>query len=211
MLKLRTDIAYVGQMGKFTQAGVEAIQGLVDANAAADAELGVRVTAIETELDGSLIKPGTAVAAASQTSIDFTGIPAWVRRVTLFMDGLSTNGTSAVLIQIGDSGGVETTNYRGASTFANAAALATVQASSGAQVEAGSGLTAAALRNGTIFISKVDGNTWSISGTVGQSQATGCTYIAVNKTLSDVLDRVRVTTVGGTDTFDAGSANISWE
>jgi hypothetical protein len=30
-------------------------------------------------------------------------------------------------------------------------------------------------------------------------------------TLSGTLDRVRITTVGGTDTFDAGSINILYE
>lgn len=34
----------------------------------------------------------TAVASTSGTSIDFTGIPAWVRRVTVMFNGVSTNG-----------------------------------------------------------------------------------------------------------------------
>jgi len=36
-------------------------------------------------------------------------------------------------------------------------------------------------------------------------------YGAGTKTISGVLDRIRLTTVNGTDTFDAGSVNILYE
>jgi hypothetical protein len=51
-------------------------------------------------------------------------------------------------------------------------------------------------------------NLWSASGCLG---ATGINYSFVTggvKTLSGTLDRLRITTVNGTDTFDAGSINI---
>ena len=54
---------------------------------------------------------GTAVASTSGTSIDFTSIPSWVKRITLMLAGVSTNGTSDPLIQLGDSGGIENTGY----------------------------------------------------------------------------------------------------
>lgn len=204
MLKLRTDTRYVAQDGKLTQAGFEALQRPIDA-------VDTRLTAVETELAGSLINLQSAVAAASQTSIDRTGIPSWANRVTITFDDLSTNGTSPVQIQLGDSGGVETTGYRGSFTSFNASALTTTNAGAGAQVETGSLPVATAQRNGTVTVIRVSGNTWSICGMVGQAQATGNTFIAVNKTLSAALDRVRVTTVNGTDTFDAGSVGFSWE
>jgi len=55
-----------------------------------------------------VIVSGTAVASTSGTSIDFTSIPSWVKRVTVMFAGVSTNGTGSYLIQIGDSGGIET-------------------------------------------------------------------------------------------------------
>jgi hypothetical protein len=62
---------------------------------------------------GSIITSGTAVASTSGTAIDFTGLPAWVKRITLMFSGLSTNGTSDYMVQLGDSGGFETTGYLG--------------------------------------------------------------------------------------------------
>ena len=47
----------------------------------------------------SAITAGTAVASTSGTSIDFTGIPSWVKRITVMFNGVSTNGTSNIQIQ----------------------------------------------------------------------------------------------------------------
>jgi hypothetical protein len=48
----------------------------------------------------------------------------------------------------------------------------------------------------------------TINGTTGISGVDGS---AGTKTLSGTLDRVRITTANGTDTFDAGSINILYE
>ena len=53
----------------------------------------------------------TAVNSTSGTSIDFTGIPNWVDKITIMLSNVSTNGTSQPMFQIGDSGGIETTGY----------------------------------------------------------------------------------------------------
>jgi hypothetical protein len=53
------------------------------------------------------ITSGTAVASTSGTSIDFTSIPLWVKRITVMFAGVSTNGTSPFLVQLGDAGGIE--------------------------------------------------------------------------------------------------------
>jgi len=142
----------------------------------------------------------------TNTSIDFTGIPSWAKRVTVMFDGVSTSGTSNLLIQLGDSGGIETTGY-----------------TSGADNSGGSGITtatagfiltqqsaAANVAYGSAYISTMSANTWiytsSLYTTLPRIQMGGGT-----KTLSGTLDRVRITTVNGTDTFDAGSINIMWE
>jgi hypothetical protein len=152
----------------------------------------------------------TAVTAASQTSIDFTGIPAWVNRITVMLSDLSTNGTSLVIVQLGDSGGVETSGYLGASTTM-AAAVASVALSSGFSLNHGAGAVAAATQQGAIILSRVTGNTWSCIANVALSDTNRMCVTAGTKTLSATLDRVRITTAGGVDTFDAGSVNISWE
>lgn len=148
---------------------------------------------------------GTAQASTSGTSIDFTGIPSWVKRITLMFSGMSTNGSSPFLIQLGDSGGVENTGYNGGSAYIVGA---TATASTAGFYFYSGG--ASATHNGNLIITLLDGNTWAAVGILYQS-SNNITQTAGSKSLSATLDRVRVTTVGGTDTFDAGSINIMYE
>lgn len=154
-----------------------------------------------------VITSGTAVASTSGTSIDFTGIPNWVKRVTVMFNGVSTNGSSQVIIQLGDSGGVETSGYVGAASYSVAAATSW---SSGIMWADTSSALAAYVRHGTIVISNINSNVWASFGvtanTIGNNFITSGT-----KELSATLDRIRITTVNGTDTFDAGSINILYE
>ena len=149
----------------------------------------------------------TAVATTSGTSVDFTSIPSWVRRITVMFDGVSTNGTSPVQIQLGDSGGVETTGYFGDAMAITSSAAAYAAYSSGF-VSPGS--IAAASRFGFLTIVNIYSNVWAASGTVGDN-ATFAGAFQGAKSLSATLDRIRLTTVNGTDTFDAGTVNIIYE
>lgn len=153
------------------------------------------------------ITSSTAIATTSGTSHDFTSIPSWVKRITVMFTGVSTNGTSPVIIQLGDAGGIEATGYAGSATYAT-----TVVATS--SITTGLGVTntgiATDVRNGSVTISKLDGNMWVSSGVVSSS-GTATHFAAGSKTLSDVLTQLRITTVVGTDTFDAGSVNITYE
>jgi len=155
---------------------------------------------------GTAITSGTAVASTSGTAIDFTSIPSWVKRVTVMLDGVSTSGASNVLVQLGDSGGIEATGYT-----ATAYGQTNVVITSAAGFVLNCATVAAAdLRSGVLTISNIASNTWIASGTVSPAsgQLAVCSGI---KALSSTLDRVRVTTANGTDTFDAGSINILYE
>ena len=149
---------------------------------------------------------GTAVASTSGTSIDFTSLPSWVKRVTVMLVGVSTSGTSLVRIQIGDSGGIENTGYASTSTSIDTG-VATNSSTAGFDMN---GSLAANIRSGNIVLSTIGSNIWTASGVIKTSTAQ-TVILAGDKTLSDVLDRVRITTVNGTDTFDAGSVNILYE
>ena len=159
--------------------------------------------AVMTAMASSVITSGTAQASTSGTSIDFTSIPSWVKRVTVMFSGVSTNGTSALLVQLGDSGGVETTGYVSTS----------IQAALTDSSTAGFIIRSAAASNlfsGSMVIKNINGNEWVSDHVVKQStSAISCG--AGDKSLSGTLDRVRITTFGGTDTFDAGSINILYE
>ena len=162
-------------------------------------------------MDVSAITSGTAVASTSGTSIDFTGIPSWAKRITVMFSGVSTNGTSIPLVQIGDSGGVENTGYLGTASYFSGVGVASANNTAGFLISNGAGDTATAVRHGQIVISNLTGNTWVCSGSIGLSDTTRSCVLSFSKALSATLDRVRITTVNGTDTFDAGTVNIMYE
>jgi hypothetical protein len=155
------------------------------------------------------ITSGTAVASTSGTSVDFTGLPAWVKRVTVMFDGVSTSGSSNLQIQLGDSGGIETTGYISVGTYLGTS-------TSGSSYTTGFGFLSAGSTNvlsGLVIISLLNNNTFVANGDMGGSGgAAGFRYgTSGSKTLSATLDRIRITTVNGTDTFDAGTVNIMYE
>lgn len=155
------------------------------------------------------LQSATAQATTSGTSITFSSIPSWVKRITVIFAGVSTSGTSAAQVQIG-SGSVTTTGYVSTAGVTNAATLATTSYTSGFGLEDGGG--AAFIRSGLFTLANLSGNTWSASFTFCGQQSTARTHFGGGYiTLSGTLDRIVLTTVNGTDTFDAGSVNIIYE
>ena len=151
----------------------------------------------------SYLTSGTAVASTSGTAIDFTSIPSWVKRITVMFNSVSTSGSNAVQIQIG-SGSFTTTGYVGSCTFSTT----NTSYSSGFIVHAN--ISSSTLAYGQIVLTNVSSNVWVQSG-ITSATSNNPTYGGGGLTLSGTLDRVRITTVNGTDTFDAGSINILWE
>lgn len=147
---------------------------------------------------------GTAVSA-SGTSVDFTGIPSWVKRITVMFSGVSTSGTSNPLIQLGTSVGVTTSGYLAGSVETTTRAVYTT----------GFGVLSAAGVNliyGQMVITNISGNGWVSSHTLYMNQTAAYSLVGGGSiTLGGTLDRVRITTVNGTDTFDAGTINILYE
>ena len=154
----------------------------------------------------------TAQNSTSGTSIDFTGIPSWVKRITVMFSGVSTSGTSSVQVQLGTGAGptYTTSGYLGASQALNSGA-------SSAGENNGSGMRLVANTAGTYFyhgaisIFNVTGNTWALSSILGQSDLPRVSWAGGSIALAAALTAVRITTVNGTDTFDAGSINILYE
>ena len=152
------------------------------------------------------ITSGTAQASTSGTSIDFTGIPSWVKRITVMFNGVSTSGTSSVQVQLGISTGPIITGY-----LSNASNVTGGGSSTTGMIVYGQ--AASDTRTGLLTIVTLGSNLWVSSGvwfsnpTAVNSNWSGSGTV----TLSSTLDRVRITTVNGTDTFDAGSINILYE
>lgn len=169
------------------------------------------MTQTHTRLN-QLLTLGTSQATTSGTSVDFTSIPTWVRRITVMLNDVSLSGSSSLLIQLGDSGGVEATGYSGSSAGSTNGVAATVETlSTGFKIlssGAGQGVT------GQIVLTSLSSaNTlWVASGTFGASTGTGTWYVVSGvKSTSAILDRVRLTSVNGTDTLDSGSINILYD
>lgn len=132
-----------------------------------------------------------AQATTSGTFKDFTGIPSWVERITVVFSGVSTNGANAMLVQIGSGTATNIT--------ANTGFIATLG-------NASFGFT------GMMTLIQVSPNNWVATGlsTVVTTANIGTQSVGT-VTLSGPIDRIRFTTNGGTDTFDAGSVSIIYE
>jgi hypothetical protein len=158
----------------------------------------------------NLIKSGTAVASTSGVSVDFTGIPSWAKRVTVMFEGVSTNGSSLLQLQLGTAAGVQSTGY-----FSAVAGIGGSNTVSGNNLTSGfaigNGTQAGDVYHGSLNISLLSSGLWVCSGVLARTNVAFASAFAGSKNLSGTLDRLRVTTVNGTDTFDAGSINILYE
>lgn len=157
---------------------------------------------------------GTAQATTSGTVKEFLDIPSWAKRITVIFNGVSTNaaGSSQPIIQLGDSGGFETTGYASA-VAVSVAGNNTGAASATTGFILVSSVAAATTFSGTLTLTLVDPstNTWVGSLAGASTNAAGGYSGGGTKSLSATLDRIRLTTINGTDTFDAGSVNIMYE
>jgi hypothetical protein len=154
-----------------------------------------------------LINSATAQASTSGTSIDFTGIPSGVKRITVMYNGVSTNGTAYHRIQLG-SGSVQTSGYLSYSnTVANSSTNLILAATAGFDWY---GTSASISMLGTAVFTLVSGTTWIANGQVSMLSTAQASLVG-SVTLTGAIDRVRITTSNGTDTFDAGSINILYE
>jgi hypothetical protein len=146
---------------------------------------------------------GTAQATTSGTSIDFTGIPSWVKRISVLFNGVSTNGTSLVEVRIG-SGSITSSGYVSYGSGGNQ----NMSSTTGFLTTYVMATTYS--MSGKVEICLVSGSTYIASGTLGLAPLNG-NISGGTVTLGGTLDQLRITTVGGTDTFDAGSINILYE
>jgi hypothetical protein len=153
---------------------------------------------------------GTSVTLTNQTSVDFTSIPSWVKRVSLMFNNVSSSGTSNWLIQIG-SGSITSSGYNSIGAAAVTGAAQTIISSTAAFImyndrgdDIRSGLLTIANTTANIYVSNY------VTGGIGATR-NPLFWGSGSISLGGALDQVRLTTVNGTDTFDAGSVNILYE
>ena len=157
------------------------------------------------------ISLASEATTTSGTTVVWSSIPSGVRRINIMFALLSTSGTSNIIVQIGDGGGIETTGYTGSATTIASATPSTANFTTGFGVT--NAISAASILSGTITLSLEDASdfTWTATGLLASSNATTIHLSAGSKALSAELTQVQITTVGGSETFDGGVANISYE
>jgi hypothetical protein len=204
--------------GAVTLAGTLAVAngGTGTASPAVVAGTGITVSgSFPNQTVNATITSGTTQASTSGTSIDFTSIPSWVKRITIMFNGVSLSGTSHMQVQVG-SGSVDTSGYTGSvMVIGDTGTGIGVVLSAGFQTECHTYWVAASTRIGMMTLTTLGSNIWTANWVLGATNVT--TVSSANawgggvKTTSGTLDRIRITTVNGTDTFDAGSINIMYE
>lgn len=154
----------------------------------------------------------TEQVTTSGTAINFTGIPSGVRRISIMFSGVSLSAGGSLTLQIGDSGGLETTGYSGSYFYVITGTSYSAGLFSFYYVLANIGSTASTF-TGTIVLNLENAatNTWVIHGILGQGDTNSINFVGGVKSLSAELDRLQISTSAGTATFDAGAINISYE
>ena len=148
--------------------------------------------------------------AASGTAIDFTGIPSGVKVLHVGFWNISTNSASLELVvQLGDSGGIEATGYDSCKGI-----IASTGYASDAATEGFIFTHASAIANtfsGSMTIRRMDTLSWIASAAVKRAAPVGGIVAAGAKTLTGTLDRIRVTSTTGAATFDSGWITLQYE
>jgi hypothetical protein len=169
--------------------------------------------------DGSSYTPtvkivsGAAITLTNQTGPEFTGIPSWVKRITLMLNNVQTNGTAPPLIQLGTGSTTYTTSgYAGTNSVTLAASSGAVNFTTGFGIGVNTtNWSGTATVNGLVTISNLTGDTWACSGSFGRGDAGVALYFTAGSVaLGATLTAVRLF-INGTQLFDGGTFNIMWE
>lgn len=179
-------------------------------NIGATTQTVLEIPAIEGAVSRTLFR--TAKNTTSGTFVDFspsdsTGIPPWARKITVIFDGVSLSGVNVLMVQLGSSAGFLTSGYvsTGAQT-SNAATPTAVSISTGLAVSGNN--SPSDTRYGHMILTKTDGDLWIASSVSPLGNTTSVGTGGGRISLSGVLDRLRITSFGGTDTFDGGNVSL---
>lgn len=158
----------------------------------------------------------TGKSVGTGTTLDFApasndGPPSWAKKATFVLSDVSTNGANAFIMQLGTlAGGIEVTGYRGANDYLpNSAAIQSANLSSSFTMIGN--ILAASSIHGIVTLALNGSNTWGMSSLLSLSGAAAGNITSGSKGLAGVLDRIRFTTVGGTDVFDTGTISVLYE
>lgn len=201
----------VNKIGDGQVTAVKIADGNVTESKIADGNVTVNKIGNGQVTPAKLSQPLTSAGVQSVsgvTSREWTGIPSWVRRVTIsFADVTLASGS--INVRLGTSGGYVTTNsyYWDSTNLSGWMGSAPRTAFTLATTNSNSDY------NGHFVLTNhQDGNTWIASAlfvisNVGPYQVTGAGYITLGQ-----LDRIQVLQLGGgATTFASGSVSVLYE
>jgi hypothetical protein len=155
----------------------------------------------------ALTSSASVNTSTGATLYDVTGIPSWARRVTIIAQGISFNG-SETCFKVGSSGGVVSTGYSGVKILmgggGSGATAGTLSTSIGTQ-------TSAALSGSVVFTRMGTGNVWAFNAGLGFTSSNFGVLTVGAIDVGATLDRIRLTSVGGSATGNAGTMIVNWE
>jgi hypothetical protein len=159
-------------------------------------------------LSGAVTR-STAVTPGAVTSVTFSSLPTWIKRITVHFTGISLSGTDHFLIRLSVGGTFATTGYVSSSNYTTAGgATGGTSSTAGTVMLAGN---AANTLTGSYTFTNLTGNTWVGTGThIYDNDSTFVGSEAGKVTLSGTLDGIRILS-SGSNTFDAGTVNITYE
>jgi hypothetical protein len=207
--KIADDAVTLAKMASGTDGNLITYDASGNPAAVATGSLGNVLTSAGAGAPPTMSMPTTLATAqsASGTTLTFSSLPAGLNRIVFMFAGFSTNGTSDLLLQLGDSGGLETSGYASISTVVNSSSIGHVSSTAGIIVQNDSAGNA---HHGQVTFHRFNANQWAADGVINRT-ANGITWVAgTTVNLSAVCDRIAVTTVSGSDTLDAGSVNIQY-
>jgi hypothetical protein len=147
------------------------------------------------------------VSASGNTSVDFSSMPSWINTITVMFRNISTVSNDNILVQLGTSSGFTTSGYVSTSIDFDGSGGVAANSTAGLLVKLNPGSN---IVNGTMIIAYTGSNAWVNNHTMSNNtniMTVGGGTIALGGT----LDRVRITTVSGTDPFDSGTINVSYQ
>tara|TARA_R110002126_G_scaffold212559_1_gene359163 strand:+ start:188 stop:853 length:666 start_codon:yes stop_codon:yes gene_type:complete len=198
-----SNTAYTVLCGGTTSTG--AIQSIASVGTADQALTSNGASALPSFADLGSGTLGTVAATTSGTTVTYSGFPSSTTLIVFGINNVSGSlSTGNFLLQLGDSGGIETTGYSGTMWDGSTANVW----SSGATIISAATMDATKTYVARIEISLYDAATytWIISVQSVSSSTAVSAFGVGKKALSDVLTQIQLSVTTGA--FDAGSVNV---
>lgn len=152
---------------------------------------------------------GTAAATTSGTSVDFTSLPAGIRKITLVVDQISSSLTDNFAVRFSTGGTFATSGYISSSARVQDAAATSIGSLTTGFIIINND-NSSRQWNGSFTWHNITGNTWIMSGNANHESNNRSVISAGTFTLGGTLDGIRLYATAS-NAFDNGQVNIFYE